>query len=114
MLDEIDVNDIAQSPLSKRLPLLKVPFEGIWIGIGEVILDELSSNLCDRDHEGFLEREYKQIRHRTMTNGEQFPVSRYEGVRGGSGLQRDRYCQYTCGTSGLVMRLGRRCSANSD
>ena len=57
MLDEIDVNDVTQGPLPKGLPLFKVPFEGVWIGIGEVVLNVLSGNLRDRDHESLLERE---------------------------------------------------------
>lgn len=61
MLDEIDVDDVTQGPFSKRLPLLEVPFEGIWVGIGKIVLDVLSSSLCDRDHKGLLEREYKQV-----------------------------------------------------
>lgn len=55
------MDDVTQGPFSKRLPLLKVPFEGVWVGIGEVVLDVLPSSLCDRDHKGLLEREYKQV-----------------------------------------------------
>jgi hypothetical protein len=68
VLDEIDVNDVTQGPLSKRFPLFKVPFEGIWIGIGEVVLNVLSSGLCDGDRKGLLERECKQVRHRMMAD----------------------------------------------
>ena len=75
------MNDITQGPLSKRLPLLKVPFEGIWIRIGEVVLDVLSSSLCDRDRKGLLKREYKQVRHRIVGDEERSAVSRYETVR---------------------------------
>ena len=60
-MDEIDVNNITQGPLSKRFPFLKVPFEGIWVGIGKIVLDVLSSTLCDRDHKALLERECKQV-----------------------------------------------------
>lgn len=65
MLDEVDVYDVIQGPLSKGLPLFKVPFEGVWIGIGKVVLDILPGSLCDRDHKGLLEGEYKEVGHRT-------------------------------------------------
>lgn len=61
MLDEVDVNDVIQGPLSKRLPLFEVPLEGIRIRIGKVVLDILSSGLRDRDHKALLERKYKQV-----------------------------------------------------
>lgn len=51
------MDDVTQSVLSKRLPLFEVPFEGIWVGIGEIVLDILSSSLSDGDHKGLLERE---------------------------------------------------------
>jgi len=62
------MNDVTQGPLPKGLPLFKVPFEGIWIGIGEVVLDVFSGSLRDGDREGLLEREYQQIRHRMMAD----------------------------------------------
>ena len=58
-MDEIDVNDVIQGPLSKCLPLFEVPFEGIWVGIGEVVLDVLPGSLGDGYHKGLLERECK-------------------------------------------------------
>ena len=55
------MNDVTNGAVSKRLPLFEVPFEGVWVGIGEVVLDVLSGSLCDRDHESLLERECKQV-----------------------------------------------------